>query len=96
MIDINMDYDLKKYGTISEALGTIASITIILKDKGFSEEEIMTTLSVMLGFDLKPAEDVIVLMKCMLGLSGNYDNFIKHLIPIANKAHLDIEEGKKL
>lgn len=95
MIDINMDYDLKKENTISETFGTVVSMAILFKDKGFSDEEIMTTLSVFLGFDLKPVENIVIVMKCMIDLYGDYDNFIKHLIPLANQARSNTEKGEK-
>lgn len=96
MIDINMDYNLKKDRTISEVFGTIVSMAILLKDKGFSEEEIITAISIMIGCDIKPMEGLITNMKDMLNLCGGYDNFIKLLVPISNQARSEIEEGKKL
>jgi len=95
MIDINMNYDLKKENTISETFGTIVSMAILFKDKGFSDDEVMTAISIMIGHDLKPSEGVLVVMKCMLDLWGDYDEFIKRLIPIANQTHSDVEEGGK-
>lgn len=95
MIDINMNYDLKKENTISETFGTVVSMTILLKDKGFSDDEVMTVLSIMIGCDLKPMEELIVNMKGMLSLCGSHDNFIKLLVPISNQARSEIEEGGK-
>lgn len=95
MIDINMDFDLKKDSTISEVFGTIVSMAILLKDKGFSEEEIMTTLSLLVGCDLKPREEMLVVMRCMVEICGDYDTFIKRFAPIANQTRLDVEEGGK-
>ncbi len=96
MIDINMNYDLKKENTISETFGTIVSMAILFKDKGFSDDEVMTAISIMMGCDIKPMEGFIDNMKAMLNLCGGYDNFIKLLVPISNQARSEIEEGKKL
>lgn len=95
MIDINMDFDLKKDSTISEVFGTMVALAILLKDKGFSEEGIMTTLSLLVGCDLKPREEMLVVMKCMVEICGDYDTFIKRFAPVANQSRLDVEEGGK-